>query len=101
MLAPSDGAKPIANMTAIAPLRLRSRNSAASLVGRDAFQIRHFLQIAFDDYAQRRGSLEYYCAASGIEQALWDILGKATGQPVYNLRPLSHPHSRLRERLEL
>lgn len=55
------------------------------LVGRDAFQIRHFLQIAFDDYAQRRGSLEYYCAVSGIEQALWDIVGKATGQPVYNL----------------
>jgi len=55
------------------------------LVGRDPFQIRHFLQIAFDDYAQRRGSLELYCATSGIEQALWDILGKATGQPVYNL----------------
>ncbi|MBO0752110.1 MAG: mandelate racemase/muconate lactonizing enzyme family protein [Bradyrhizobiaceae bacterium] len=55
------------------------------LVGRDPFQIRHFLQIAFDDYAQRRGSLEFYCATSGIEQALWDILGKATRQPVYNL----------------
>jgi galactonate dehydratase len=26
-----------------------------------------------------------YCATSGIEQALWDIIGKATGQPVYNL----------------
>ena len=55
------------------------------LVGRDASQIRHFLQIAFDDYAQRRGSLEFYCATSGIEQALWDIMGKATKQPVYNL----------------
>lgn len=55
------------------------------LVGRDPFQIRHFLQIAFDDYAQRRGSLEFYCATSGIEQALWDLLGKAMGQPVYNL----------------
>lgn len=55
------------------------------LMGRDPFQIRHFLQIAFDDYAQRRGSLEFYCATSGLEQALWDILGKATGQPVYNL----------------
>jgi len=55
------------------------------LIGRDPFQIRHFLQIAFDDYAQRRGSLEFYCATSGLEQALWDILGRATGQPVYNL----------------
>jgi galactonate dehydratase len=55
------------------------------LVGREAFHIRHILQVAFDDYAQRRGSLEFYCAVSGIEQALWDIAGKATGQPVYNL----------------
>ncbi len=55
------------------------------LIGRDPFQIRHILQIAFDDYAQRRGSLEFYCACSGIEQALWDIAGKATKQPVYNL----------------
>ncbi len=55
------------------------------VVGRDPFQIRHILQVAFDDYAQRRGSLELYCATSGIEQALWDIIGKATRQPVYNL----------------
>src|SRR5262249_59119922 len=27
------------------------------LIGRDPFHIRHILQIAFDDYAQRRGSL--------------------------------------------
>ncbi|HXW23333.1 MAG TPA: mandelate racemase/muconate lactonizing enzyme family protein [Xanthobacteraceae bacterium] len=55
------------------------------LIGREAFHIRHILQIAFDDYAQRRGSLEFHCAASGIEQALWDILGKVARQPVYNL----------------
>src|SRR3984893_14693831 len=55
------------------------------LIGRDPFHIRHILQIAFDDYAQRRGSLEFYCAISGIEQALWDIAGKITGKPVYNL----------------
>lgn len=36
------------------------------LVGRDPFHIRHILQIAFDDYAQRRGSLEFHCATSGI-----------------------------------
>ena len=55
------------------------------LIGRDSFHIRHILQIAFDDYAQRRGSLEFYCAVSGIEQALWDIAGKVTQQPIYNL----------------
>jgi galactonate dehydratase len=26
-----------------------------------------------------------YAAMAGIETALWDIVGKATGQPVYNL----------------
>jgi galactonate dehydratase len=55
------------------------------LIGRDPGHIRHFLQIAFDDYAQRRGSLELYCAISGIEQALWDIAGKVAQQPIYNL----------------
>ncbi len=54
-------------------------------LGRDPFAIKHFTQIAFDDYAARRGSLELFCAISGIEQALWDIVGKATQQPVYNL----------------
>jgi galactonate dehydratase len=29
--------------------------------------------------------MDLYCAISGIEQALWDIVGKATGQPVHNL----------------
>jgi galactonate dehydratase len=55
------------------------------VVGRSPFDIKHFTQIAFDDYAQRRGSVELYCAISGIEQAMWDIVGKACGQPVYNL----------------
>lgn len=55
------------------------------LIGRDPFQIRHMGQMLYDDYAQRRNSLEFLCAWSGIEQALWDIAGKVTGQPVYNL----------------
>jgi galactonate dehydratase len=29
--------------------------------------------------------MDLYCAISGIEQALWDVVGKATGQPVYRL----------------
>lgn len=55
------------------------------LVGRDPFAIKHFTQMAYDDYAQRRGSLEFYAGLSGIEMALWDIVGKATRQPVFNL----------------
>ena len=55
------------------------------LTGRSPFDIKHFTQFAFDDYAARRGSVELFCAISGIEQALWDIVGKATRQPVYNL----------------
>ena len=55
------------------------------LVGRDPFQIKHFTHIAYTDFASKRGAMDLYCALSGIEQALWDIAGKATGQPVYNL----------------
>ena len=54
-------------------------------VGRSPFDIKHFALMAFDDFAQRRGSLELFCAISGIEQALWDIVGKSCNQPVYNL----------------
>jgi galactonate dehydratase len=55
------------------------------VVGRSPFDIKHFTQVAFDDYAQRRGSVELFCAISGIEQALWDVVGKVCKQPVYNL----------------
>lgn len=53
--------------------------------GRDPFQIKYLTTMLFDDYAQRRGSVEFYSALSGIEAALWDIVGKATQQPIYNL----------------
>jgi galactonate dehydratase len=53
--------------------------------GRNPFDIKHFLQVVQDDYAQRRSSFELFCAQSAIEQSLWDIAGKACGQPVYNL----------------
>lgn len=55
------------------------------LAGRSPFDIKHFTFMAYNDFATKRGSMELYCAISGIEQALWDIVGKATGQPVYNL----------------
>lgn len=55
------------------------------LVGGSPFNIKHFTHMAYTDFAGKRGSMELYCAISGMEQALWDIVGKATGQPVYNL----------------
>src|SRR5262249_818443 len=55
------------------------------LVGRSPFDIKRFTYTAYTDFAGKRGAMDLYCAISGIEQALWDIVGKATGQPVYNL----------------
>ncbi len=55
------------------------------LVGCSPFDIKQFLFSAYTDFASKRGSMELFCAISGLEQALWDIVGKATGQPVYNL----------------
>jgi galactonate dehydratase len=55
------------------------------LIGRDPLHIRHFTHIAYEDFATKRGSMDFYCALSGIEIALWDVAGKALDQPVYNL----------------
>jgi galactonate dehydratase len=61
------------------------RTMAPHVIGRSAFSIRHTGQIIFDDFATRRGSMELLSAWSAIEIALWDIVGKHTGVPVYNL----------------
>jgi len=61
------------------------RCMAPSVIGRSAYSIRHTGQVLFDDFAIRRASMELLSAWSAIEIALWDILGKRTGQPVYNL----------------
>lgn len=58
---------------------------ARYLVGRNPFDIKHFTFMAYNDFAGKRGAMDLYSAISGIEHALWDIAGKATGQPVYNL----------------
>ena len=55
------------------------------VIGYSPFNIKHFTQVACDDFAWRHGSLEFYSALSGIEMAMWDIVGKALKQPVYNL----------------
>ena len=55
------------------------------LVGRNPFNIKHFTQVMFTDFVGKRGAMDFYSALSGLEMALWDIVGKAVGQPVYNL----------------
>jgi galactonate dehydratase len=58
---------------------------ARYLRGRNPLHIKHFTSMAYTDFATKRGAMDLYCAISGIEHALWDIAGKAAGQPVYNL----------------
>ena len=55
------------------------------LVGRAPTNIKHFMQVVYDDFAGRRGAMDLWCAVSGLEHAMWDILGKVSGQPVYKL----------------
>ena len=55
------------------------------LIGRDPVNIKHFTHMAYHDFAGKRGAMDFYSALSGLEQALWDIVGKHFGTPVYNL----------------
>jgi galactonate dehydratase len=55
------------------------------LVGRDASHITHFVHMAYNDFASKRGAMDFWSAVSGIEQALWDIAGKRHGVPVHTL----------------
>ena len=55
------------------------------LIGRDPRNIKHFTQSFFNDFAGRRGSMEFFCAISGLEQAMWDITGKLLNAPVHQL----------------
>ncbi len=58
---------------------------APHVIGRSVFNIRHTGQILFEDFAIKRSSVELLAAWSAVEIASWDILGKRTGLPVYNL----------------
>jgi galactonate dehydratase len=55
------------------------------LVGRSPFTIKHFCQVMYLDYAGKRRGYDFTTALSALEQALWDVVGKTLGQPVYNL----------------
>ncbi|MBQ5952079.1 MAG: mandelate racemase/muconate lactonizing enzyme family protein [Lachnospiraceae bacterium] len=58
---------------------------APSLVGRSVFEIRHIRDGILKDFNIKRTSIEIMSAISGIEIAMWDIVGKYAGQPVVNL----------------
>lgn len=55
------------------------------LIGRNPLHSKQFVQAVYRDVAIKRGSMDLYCALSGLEIALWDIAGKHFGTPVYNL----------------
>ena len=55
------------------------------LIGRSPFEIKHFSSVMYLDYALRRPAMDFWSALSAIEQSMWDVVGKACGQPVYNL----------------
>lgn len=58
---------------------------APLLVGKDPFLLRRFWEDArrSTDLSSRRGIT--LAALSGLDTALWDLLGKATGTPLYRL----------------
>ena len=58
---------------------------AKYMIGRSAFNIRHTGQILFDDFAIRRASLDLLSAWSALEIAMWDIVAKHAGLPLYNM----------------
>jgi galactonate dehydratase len=57
---------------------------APLLIGQDPTRI-HYLWQQMQRFFWWRGGVVASSAASGIEQALWDVTGKAYGQPVYKL----------------
>jgi L-alanine-DL-glutamate epimerase-like enolase superfamily enzyme len=54
------------------------------VVGRDPFDVEAIVEHMFIETYKLAGQ-SMAMAASGIEIALWDIMGKATGQPIYKL----------------
>jgi galactonate dehydratase len=57
---------------------------APLILGQDPTRIEHLFQIMYRHPFFRAG-IEGMSALSGIEQACWDITGKALGKPVYQL----------------
>ena len=54
------------------------------LLGMDPTDVEQVWQLGYRDFWWKRGVV-HTSAVSGIDMALWDIVGKATGQPVFKL----------------
>lgn len=53
--------------------------------GGDPFRIKYFTTLAYEHFAEFQGGIRLSSAISGIEIALWDIVGKALDVPVHQL----------------
>ncbi len=81
------GERPTAHATNLAPqITLFHELAEAFLIGENPFNIEKLWQkIYASRHDFRHPSLFYTPALSAIEIACWDIIGKATNQPIYNL----------------
>ncbi len=68
---------------------------ARRFFGRDPFQIESLWREAYGSGFSLRPDLSLMGVISGLEMACWDIIGKAVGQPIYNLMG-GKVHERLR-----
>lgn len=55
------------------------------LIGSDASGIQALKDMALNAFGEQRVGIDVFCATSGIEIALWDILGQTLGMPIYKL----------------
>src|SRR5829696_6682449 len=62
---------------------LLNESVASRIIGRDPFDIEAVVGGMIRD--QYQGGSTVMTAISGVEIAMWDIIGKACGQPVYRL----------------
>jgi len=60
------------------------RELSSYLIGKDPFHVEHHWQVMYRGGFWIGGPI-VLSAISGLEHALWDIIGKKLGQPVYNL----------------
>ena len=55
------------------------------VIGEDPFNIEYIYHLLYNALQQIGQTGAVIAAISGIEIALWDIVGQAVGQPIYNL----------------
>ena len=56
-----------------------------SMLGADPFEIERLWRVVYSRGYTQRPDTSVVAVLSGLETACWDIIGKETGQPLYNL----------------